>query len=93
MNISTTSLLAMHFLHLSIAAINLLHHAGIIYYSIYFNYNISRKSALEAISVARDVLHITQCLIDEVSSRRWSVLGALMLDFGALGRCLWQDSF
>lgn len=81
-NISTTSLSAMHFLHPSIAAINLLHRAGIIYHSIYFNYNISRKSSPEAISAARDVLRITQPLIDEASSGRWSVLGALTLAFG-----------
>ena len=81
-NISTTSLSAMHFLHPSIAAINLLHRAGIIYFSIYFNFNISRKSSPEAISAARDVLRITQPLMDEASAGRWSVLGALTLGFG-----------
>lgn len=80
--ISTTSLNAIHFLHPSVAAFHLLHRAGIIYFSIYFNFNISRKSSPEAIAAARDVLRITQPLIDEASSGRWSVLGALTLAFG-----------
>lgn len=84
--ISTTSLSTIHFLHPSLAAIHLLHRAGIIYFSIYFNYTISsltsRKSSPEAVSAARDVLRITQPLIDEASSGRWSVLGALTLAFG-----------
>jgi hypothetical protein len=80
--ISTTSLSAIHFLHPSIATIHLLHRAGIIYFSIYFNFNISRKSSPEAIAAARDVLQITQPLMDEASSGRWSVLGALTLAFG-----------
>ena len=80
--ISTTSLSAMHFLHPSIATIHLLHRAGIIYFSIYFSFNISRKSSPEAIAAARDVLRITQPLMDEASSGRWSVLGALTLAFG-----------
>jgi hypothetical protein len=80
--ISTTSLSAIHFLHPSLASIHLLHRAAIIYFSIYFNFNISRQSSPEAISAARDVLRITQPLIDEASSGRWSVLGALTLAFG-----------
>lgn len=84
--IGTTSLSTIHFLHPSLAAIHLLHRAGIIYFSIYFNYTISsltsRKSSPEAVSAARDVLRITQPLIDEASSGRWSVLGALTLAFG-----------
>jgi hypothetical protein len=81
--ISTTSLNAIHFLHPSLAAVHLLHRAGVIYFSIYFNFNLSRKpSSPEAISAARDVLRITQPLIDEASSGRWSVLGALTLAFG-----------
>lgn len=80
--ISTTSLNAIHFLHPSMAAIHLLHRAGIIYFSIAFNFNLSRKSSPEAISAARDVLRITQPLIDEAASGRWSVLGALTLAFG-----------
>lgn len=79
--ISTTSLNAIHFLHPSIAAIHLLHRAGVIYFSIYFNFNIVRKSSPEAIAAARDVLRITQPLIDDASSGRWSVLGALTLAF------------
>jgi len=78
--ISTTSLNAIHFIHPSLAAIHLLHRAGIIYYSIYFNYTLMR-SAPEAIAAARDVLRIAQPLIDEASSGRWSVLGALTLAF------------
>jgi hypothetical protein len=79
--ISTTSLSATHFLHPSLAAIHLLHRAGIIYFAIYFNFNISRKSSPEAISAARDVLRITQPLIDEATSGKWSVLGALTFAF------------
>jgi hypothetical protein len=79
--ISTTSLSAIHFLHPSLAAIHLLHRAGIIYFAIYFNFNISRKSSPEAISAARDVLRITQPLIDEATSGKWSVLGALTFAF------------
>ena len=41
-----------------------------------------RKTSPEAVSAARDVLRITQPLIDEASSGRWSVLGALTLAFG-----------
>lgn len=78
--ISTTSLNAIHFLHPSLAAIHLLHRAGIIYYSIYFNFTLM-KSPPEAIAAARDVLKIAQPLIDEVASGRWSVLGALTLAF------------
>lgn len=80
--ISTTSLSTIHFLHPSLAAIHLLHRAGIIYFSICFQFNTSRKSSPEAISAARDVLRITQPLIDEASSGKWSVLGALTLAFG-----------
>jgi hypothetical protein len=80
--ISTTSLNAIHFLHPSLAAIHLLHRAGVIYFSIYFSFSNSRKSSPEAVSAARDVLRITQPLIDEASSCRWSVLGALTLAFG-----------
>ena len=79
--ISTTSLSAIHFLHPSLAAIHLLHRAGIIYFHIYFRQNFLQKSSPEAISAARDVLRITQPLIDEASSGRWSVTGALTLAF------------
>jgi Fungal specific transcription factor domain len=76
--ISTTSLNALHFLHPSLAAIHLMHRTGVIYNSIYFNHT---HRSPEAISAARDVLRITQPLIDESSSMRWSVLGALTSAF------------
>jgi len=82
--ISTTRLNAIHFIHPSLAAIHLLHRSGIIYYSIYFNPCCpmrSVSSSPEAVAAARDVLRIVQPLIDEASTCRWSVLGALTLAF------------
>jgi hypothetical protein len=55
-----------------------MHRTAVIYFSIYFNHT---DKSPEAISAARDVLRITQPLIDEASSGRWSVLGALTLAF------------
>jgi len=80
--ISTTSLHAVHFLHPSLAAIHLLHRAGIIYFSIYFSFHPNLRTPTEPLNAARDVLRITQPLIDEATSGRWSVLGALTLAFG-----------
>jgi Fungal specific transcription factor domain len=80
--ISTTSLNAIHYLHPAVAAAHSLHRAGIIYFSIYFNFGLSKSSPWpEAIAAAKDVLRITQPLIDGAASTNGSVLGALTLAF------------